>query len=60
MGHGKTENLTAWEYCVGQALNGLIQAYAAQGISPTSNIPEITQEAKNFANEMFLSAKGLS
>jgi len=46
--------LSKREWFAGQALTGLIAAYATCGVSPTTNIAEVAKEAVSFADETIL------
>ncbi len=50
-------DMTLRDYFAGQALAGLIQAYATQAVSPTSSIREIASEAFVAADEMLEARK---
>ena len=49
--------MTLREHYAGQAMQGLIQAYASQGTSPTSYTSEICQEAVSAADELLYALK---
>lgn len=48
----RKHNTTLHQYYAGLAMQGLIQAYAARGDSPTSHMSEICKEAVSAADEL--------